>query len=44
MLQCWFARMPNVRLDPNYVPSMRGGQVMALHSLPILWDVSAVRG
>jgi cytochrome P450 len=38
MIQQWFKRMPNVRLDPDYVPSMRGGQVMALHHLPILWD------
>jgi cytochrome P450 len=38
MLQQWFKRMPIVRLDPDYVPSMRGGQVMALHSLPIVWD------
>jgi cytochrome P450 len=41
MLQQWFARMPNVRLDPDYRPSMRGGQVMALHNLPILWETSA---
>lgn len=42
MLEHWFARMPNVRIDPDHRPAMRGGQTMALTSLPILWDAGAV--
>jgi cytochrome P450 len=44
MLQQWFARMPNVALDPAGTIGLRGGQTMALTSLPIVWDGSALRG
>jgi cytochrome P450 len=43
MLEKWFDRMPNVSIEPGYQPGLRGGQVMALSALPIVWDSSAVR-
>ena len=44
MLQQWFARMPNVEIDPTHRPAMRGGQIMALETLPIVWDSAALPG
>jgi cytochrome P450 len=39
-LEEWFRRMPNVWRDPDAEPRMRGGQVLALKDLPIIWDRS----
>jgi cytochrome P450 len=40
----WFKRMPNVRRDPDKRVVLRGGQTLALETLPILWDASQVVG
>jgi cytochrome P450 len=34
----WFKRMPNVWVDPEISPSLRGGQTLALGALPLLWS------
>jgi len=36
-LQEWLRRMPDVRLAPEFVPHTRGGSVMGLTSLGIVW-------
>lgn len=36
-LQEWLRRMPDVRLAPGFVPVTRGGSVMGLKSLDIVW-------
>jgi cytochrome P450 len=36
-LQEWLRRMPDVRLAPDFAPQTRGGSVMGLTSLNIVW-------
>ena len=36
--QEWFKRMPNVSVAPGTVPSLRGGQTLALGKLPLVWN------
>ncbi|MFX8554436.1 hypothetical protein ABTM01_20135, partial [Acinetobacter baumannii] len=38
-LREWLQAMPNVRLDPAQPVTMRGGNVGACTSLPLVWDV-----
>lgn len=38
-LREWLQAMPNVRLDPAQPVTMRGGNVGACTSLPLMWDV-----
>ncbi|WP_226016356.1 cytochrome P450 [Novosphingobium sp. FKTRR1] len=38
-LREWLANMPEVRLDPARPVTMRGGNVGACTSLPLVWDV-----
>lgn len=38
--QEWFARMPNVALAPDAGAQLRGGQTLALTSLPLTWPVT----
>jgi cytochrome P450 len=34
----WFARMPNVRIDPDERPTYRPGLNLAICKLPLIWD------
>lgn len=36
-LNRWFARMPDVRIAPDFVPTTRGGTIMALEQLRLVW-------
>lgn len=36
-LKQWLARMPDVRLAPDFAPRIRGGTIMALERLDIVW-------
>jgi cytochrome P450 len=38
LLEEWLARMPNVRLDPDWRPTYRTGLVYAVTSLHVVWD------
>jgi cytochrome P450 len=38
LLDEWLARMPNVRLDPDWRPTYRTGLVYAVTSLHVVWD------
>ena len=39
----WLKRMPNVRPDPEKRPSYRAGIVMALNTLPLVWEPASAR-
>jgi cytochrome P450 len=39
----WFKHMPNVRPDRGKPPSYRAGIVMALNTLPLIWEPAAAR-
>ncbi len=39
-LEEWLGRMPQVRLDPSRPVAMKGGNVGACTTLPLMWDVS----
>jgi cytochrome P450 len=34
----WFARMPNVRIDPDELPTYRPGLNLTICKLPLIWD------
>jgi cytochrome P450 len=36
----WFARMPNVRFDPDELPTYRPGLNLTICRLPLLWDAA----
>jgi cytochrome P450 len=36
-LEEWLRRMPDVALPPGFVPHMRGGSVMAMEGLQLIW-------
>jgi cytochrome P450 len=38
-LEEWLARIPDFRLDPARPPAGRGGVILAMPTLPLLWDV-----
>lgn len=41
--QEWFKRMPNVAPAPGAVPALRGGQTLALGTLPLVWEPARAR-
>lgn len=38
-LEEWLSRIPEFRLDPARRPVTRGGVILAMRALPLLWDV-----
>jgi cytochrome P450 len=36
-LEEWLSRIPDFAIAPGFVPKTRGGPVMALHELPLVW-------
>jgi cytochrome P450 len=36
-LEEWLTRMPDVGIAPGFVPSTRGGAMMAIEALPLVW-------
>ena len=36
-LKHWFAVMPDVAIAPGFVPKTRGGTIMAIEALPLVW-------
>lgn len=36
----WFARMPDVHLDPNALPTYRPGLNLTICNLPLIWDAA----
>ena len=36
-LEEWLKRMPDVGIEPGFAPSTRGGAIMALKALPLVW-------
>jgi cytochrome P450 len=36
-LEEWLKRMPDVGIEPGFEPSTRGGAIMALKALPLVW-------
>ena len=40
-LEEWFKRMPNVRHDPKEPPAYRAAIILALKTLPLVWDRAA---
>ena len=36
-LEEWLKRMPDISIEPEFLPSTRGGAIMALRALPLVW-------
>lgn len=41
LLEEWLRRMPNVRHDPERPIAYRSGLTLAVHELPLVWDVAS---